>query len=311
MLPLTRGKERSSAMSRQCEFRLDQTSLQIDANVQLVRSSQGLGWTDLYAAVTRESPHETLHGAVAAIWLRASTAPVDLRRSGLAGELSARLVPHLTSVISAGEPVRDEIRSPMEAMHVYLKQHTVDEIAAEIYPSGRRQRRIVWAIGTDDPVLKMHMTAIRSALDEPTGNALKMHYLSRALAAHLLLYHSTEASGLYRPKPEQTLTTRQLAAVIRHIDANLGLALAVVDLARVAGLGRAQFLRRFKASTLVSPYRYVMERRLHAAQKYLADPQFDLPSIANLCGFSSQAHFSSAFKRALRATPGEYRRALA
>jgi AraC family transcriptional regulator len=40
----------------------------------------------------------------------------------------------------------------------------------------------------------------------------------------------------------------------------------------------------------------------------LANPTLSLTDIALACGFSSQAHFSTAFRSRFAVTPGAYRR---
>jgi AraC family transcriptional regulator len=59
----------------------------------------------------------------------------------------------------------------------------------------------------------------------------------------------------------------------------------------------------------MTPHRFVLERRIELARLYLADGKEALSSIAYVTGFSSQAHFSSVFRRLMGVTPKEYRRA--
>jgi AraC family transcriptional regulator len=56
------------------------------------------------------------------------------------------------------------------------------------------------------------------------------------------------------------------------------------------------------------PFRYVSRRRLEAAMALLAAGRLPLAEIAFRSGFSSQASFTRAFRRATQMTPGEYRR---
>jgi AraC family transcriptional regulator len=305
------GREASIESHRTVEFKLEQTSLRIDKNVRLTKSSKGLGWANLFAALTTERPHEALHGAIPALWLATTFTPIDLQRSGIASEQDAVLPENRTSILASGEAVQDEIRSSLEAMHVYLKQEVLDEVSEELYPDRRSRRRVVSVFGSDDPTLRLFMTAVGSSLDQPPqSSALKVEYLSYALAAHLLRSHSTIGAGIIPPKSAEALNSRQLAAIGEYVDSNLSSNVTVGELAAIVGLARSQFLRRFKASTSVSPYQYVMMRRIKKARQYLADPQLDVLSIAVLCGFSSRAHFASTFRRALGVTPGEYRLAI-
>ncbi len=66
----------------------------------------------------------------------------------------------------------------------------------------------------------------------------------------------------------------------------------------------------FRASTGSPPYRYVLGRRIERAKDLLADTSLSITDVALACGFSSSAHFATAFRQAQGATPSSYRRAL-
>lgn len=61
---------------------------------------------------------------------------------------------------------------------------------------------------------------------------------------------------------------------------------------------------------VMAPHRFVLERRIERARLYLADGKETLANIAYATGFSSQAHFSSVFRRLMGATPKEYQRSV-
>ena len=293
------------------EFRLEQTSLRLDNDVRVIKSSQGLGWTNIYAALTQERPHEALHRAIPAVWFATTFTGIDIRRSGIDGELHRVLPENLVTITAAGEAVHDEIGIPLEAMHMFLSQDVLDEVAGELYADHQAKRGIVSVFAADDPILRWFLASIKASLDEPVaGTGLKMDYLSRALAAHLLQCHSTAAPRAVPPRPAEALNARQLGAVVDYVEANLVSNLTVNELAAIVGLGRVQFLRRFKAATLMTPYHYVLMRRIRRGKRYLADPRLDHASIAMMCGFVNQAHFASTFKRIVNMTPGEFRRAI-
>lgn len=82
----------------------------------------------------------------------------------------------------------------------------------------------------------------------------------------------------------------------------------VASLARVAGLSRAPFARRFRQATGLSPLRWLTELRLRIAQDRLLDDDESLATIAIDLGYSSEFAFSKAFKRLLGVAPGRFRR---
>ncbi|WP_068835925.1 hypothetical protein [Polaromonas jejuensis] len=55
-------------MTSNAEYRRDQTALESTRDVAMLQSSEGLGWTEVYVALTDERPHQAIHRAVPDIW---------------------------------------------------------------------------------------------------------------------------------------------------------------------------------------------------------------------------------------------------
>lgn len=99
-----------------------------------------------------------------------------------------------------------------------------------------------------------------------------------------------------------------LAALDRFIDRHLGSRLRVADLAAEACLSEAHFTERFRAQAGLSPWQYVLRRRLEAAHRLLQDSHLPLSEIAALTGFTNQSALSRAFRRAFGHPPSQLRR---
>lgn len=84
----------------------------------------------------------------------------------------------------------------------------------------------------------------------------------------------------------------------------------VHGLAKVAGLSRAVFARRFVAALGIPPLRYLTELRLQLAAELLVESDETLASIAARVGYESEFAFSRAFKRQRGEAPGVFRRRL-
>jgi len=290
------------------EFRLEQTSLRVNRDIRLVSSSNGLGWTDLFAAVTDESPHHGVRGATPAVWLVTASTPNEIQRVG-PGYTYDRVLPKgAISITGAGEAVYDEIAAPLNALHIYLRQGIVDEVADELFKDSRQRCEVRSSFGLDDAILRQLLASVRSSLNGPrSNNTLKMDYLSQALAAHLLVRHSVLGpTRAVRQMP--ILNSKEIGRVVDYIDANLSFNMSIAELAGIIGLGRAQFSVRFKASTCMTPHQFVIMKRISRARNLLADARVDYPSIAACCGFASWAHFITTFKAVAGLTPSEYRR---
>ncbi|MGI8395916.1 helix-turn-helix domain-containing protein [Agrobacterium deltaense] len=302
-LPDTGGRARIPVS----EFRLEQTALRAGTKVCLKKSSQGRGWTGIFAAVTEEHPHETLYGAVPAVWLTANLTVAGSRRWLPGSGLHQVLSNDLMSITAAGEAVRSEVEEPMEAMHIFLRQEIIDAVADDLYAGGDVKRSISSSAGIDDGALRCFISSIRASLDTMHASTLEMDYLAYALAAYLLHHHSAPGRTTVNPRVSEALNARQMGIVVDYVEANLETGISVAQLADIAGVGRARFLPRFKAATLMTPHQYVLEQKIRRSQRLLTRSQMDHVNIAALCGFVDQAHFASTFKRIVKMTPRDYR----
>jgi AraC family transcriptional regulator len=302
-------KNRKTAVSiSPTEYGRAQTSLLLHKDVSLLKSSDGLGWTDIYAALTDERPHEAIHRPIPDIWLATTFSGVNLKRAS-GGRLHHDTLPaNLVSITAPGETVQDFIGATTTALHVYLKADVLREVANELFPAHRADREIIPVFAANDRFLVSFLRVIKDALaEDPASNVLKMEYLSRALAAHILQAHSSP--GMAKVAGEESkLSARQLRLVLDYVEENLGNEISIADLASLIGLKRVQFMRRFKSSMRMTAYQYVMQARIRLAQNLLRGRALEIAEIALICGFASQAHFSSVFKSLVTMSPAQYRR---
>jgi len=219
--------------------------------------------------------------------------------------LSANLV----SITAPGETIQDFIGTSTTALHVYLKAEVLREVAEEMFPGHGADRSIIPVFAANDRTLVYFLRTIKEMLvEDPANNTLKMEYLSRALAAHLLQRHSSPGTRDEARAWQDGLGIGQQRLVLGYIEDNLELDISIGDLAALVGLGRVQFMRRFKCSMRMSAYQYVMHARIRRAKSLLKQRQLALADIALICGFASQSHFSSVFKRLVNMPPAQYRR---
>ncbi|WEX85804.1 AraC family transcriptional regulator [Sinorhizobium garamanticum] len=292
------------------EYSRAETSLHVHPDVTVVKSSEGFGWSDLYAAVTDERPHLAIRRAIPDIWFASTLTGIELRRTVGEEQHHAVLSSDLVTITPAGMAVRDEIAVPVNAVHVFLRGDLMQEVADDLFARHRSDRAIIPAFAIEDRALYFLLHAIRVSLDDPPrSNLLKAEFLSRAMAAHVLQIHSTD--GVVRNRVPDRLGSNQFRAVVDYIEANLSSEISVNELAAITGLSREQFFRRFRASLGMTPYRYVMMVRIEQAKAYLADPKLEIVSIALMCGFSNQSHFGAVFRRFTGKSPAGYRRSIA
>ena len=100
-----------------------------------------------------------------------------------------------------------------------------------------------------------------------------------------------------------------MAALRDHVQAHLGNPLALVDLARMAGLSPHYFLLAFRKSFGVTPHQYVLGERIREAMRLLRRDQLSISEVALSVGFADQSHFTATFRRFAGTTPRRFRQA--
>lgn len=85
---------------------------------------------------------------------------------------------------------------------------------------------------------------------------------------------------------------------------------ALRNVAQHVGMSYFHFSRAFKHSMGMTPTNYIAERRIERAKKLLEETELPISEVALRAGFSSQSHFTTAFRRFAGATPKVFRATL-
>jgi AraC family transcriptional regulator len=100
---------------------------------------------------------------------------------------------------------------------------------------------------------------------------------------------------------------RAVRRAIEFIQANLAGDIRLADIAAAAGQSLFHFSRTFRATTGLTPYRYLTQARIERAKTLLRESDLPLVAIADEAGFSDQSHMSKIFKRLTGWTPKAFR----
>lgn len=132
--------------------------------------------------------------------------------------------------------------------------------------------------------------------------------LAHALTVRILLLANTSGHATANACRTSSLPPRALRRVKERIEAELGDTLSLEVLAGESGYSRAHFLRMFRTATGITPYQYLLDRRVSRALDLLQQTKTPLAEIAFECGFSSQSHMTDIFRTRLGVTPAAHRR---
>lgn len=152
-----------------------------------------------------------------------------------------------------------------------------------------------------DLVERLHEQA---RLGQPWG-PLYVESLSLTLATYV---YGRYGGPIASSPAEPSLQARQSELLIAFVEEHLGDNLRLTDLAALVAYSPDHFARLFKQTFGLSPYQYILRRRVERAKLLLRARAHSIAEVAVLCGFGSQAHLHAAFKARTGVTPGLFRK---
>ena len=200
------------------------------------------------------------------------------------------------------------IRSISHCLMFYLPRSAFDAIADDVGTTRIGDLRHPHGVGADDAVMRNLCLSIMPAFAAPDrASRLFVEHVTLAVGAHVA--HTYGGMKVVAPRPAQGGLARwQEKRAKEIISANLGGEISVALLAKECGLSTSHFSRAFRQSTGVAPHRWLLSRRVDAAQAMLRNRKHSLSEIARACGFSDQSHFAHVFSGIVGVSPGVWRR---
>jgi AraC family transcriptional regulator len=170
---------------------------------------------------------------------------------------------------------------------------------------GHKAQDMAPLLNGHDPIVRAMLSELQA--DVRAGRPPSTLYVEHIVALVLLrLDRLREPAKRRRQAPR--LEAQQVERVREYVTAHLAADVSVGDLAATVNLPVDRFARGFRAATGRPPYAYVLEQRVASAERLLRTTGLALAEIAQTVGFSSQSHFTSAFRRLSGLTPNAYRR---
>jgi AraC family transcriptional regulator len=209
------------------------------------------------------------------------------------------------TVVPVGTQFQWRTHGPIEFAHLYLSPAMLESAAGRFEQD--RSFSLVDTVGAGHPLLcQVFAAMLHEVARGGAADALYLDCLLDTFVFTLLREHSTAA--VRDRTGSERLTAYRLRQIIDYIDSQLAGAITLSDLVRVGGVSTFHFVRAFKNSVGITPYQFVLTRRIARAKQLLTASVLGISDIATACGFTDAAHFSKAFVRSVGMPPSRFRR---
>lgn len=203
-------------------------------------------------------------------------------------------------------PIAD-IRDPYHCLMFHLPRTGLEAVAQELGSSGIDDLRHRPGAAVDDPTARHLLSSLLPAVARPAeAPSLFLDHVAVALTAHIA--HTYGGLSVCKPVRRSVLAPHLERRAKELMMNSLHRDISLIRLAAECGLSPRHFSRTFRASTGVSPHRWLMQQRVKRAQELLRDGRKDLAEVALTCGFADQSHFTRVFTTRVGVAPGAWRR---
>ena len=207
--------------------------------------------------------------------------------------------PGTVCIMPEGHVSEWEITAPFQFVHLYLPDDHLRATFSDTHDCDARRLDLTAATFADIPLLvgPLHVLA-QAAYNEDV-------LMADAAIAELVGHLGSRSLAL-----RGGLSPYVLRRLDDWIDAHLDTPIRLANMASVADLSQFHLHKMFKASRGMAPHAWIMRRKIDQA-KIMLRTACPISEIAVALGFSSQSHFTRAFKTHAAMTPAAYRTAVA
>lgn len=206
-------------------------------------------------------------------------------------------------------PFTHEISEPCHFIILALDEDVVMGIIKQLGYSNVKLLEFINNYNVNDDVLKNLIELIyKETLNNGINGIKYVEALVRALSIHYIKNYSN-LNDLYKNEnnSNKTLDNNAIKEIDSFIDNQITTPLSIDELSKLVNISKFHFLREFKKLVGITPYQYVLQKRLNKGKEYLINSKKTIVEIAIQVGFSDQSHFSRTFKAHTGMTPLEYR----
>jgi len=210
--------------------------------------------------------------------------------------------PGALCILPQGQSSRWDITQPFDFVHLYVPDAELRRSYAETFDRDARLMDVVDRTYVEAESLTRPFSSLAAAIQ--SGDPAMAEGAAIDLIASIFV--SGRLGETRRLPVTGGLAPRTVRRLKEAIEATLDRPIRLRDLAEIADLSEFHLQRSFRDTCGVSPQTWIAHRRIDRAKALIAAGE-PLIQVATACGFSSQSHFSTAFKRGTGVTPGAYR----
>ena len=208
-------------------------------------------------------------------------------------------IPGCATIVPAGQPTGWLVDGELDVVTLSLSSSMLQSTSV-----ADQFRRMHFAFA--DP---LGVALTRQVLSElyaspSAGNEAYVGALVNALKAHIL---RGPVSASTIDFPVSTFSAYRVHHIMNRIIRQPEEEHRLADLADEAGLTPSHFCRVFRRATGLSPHQFVLKVKMERAQQMLVQTAMPLSGIADSLGFTSQSHFSRAFRQFSGETASAFR----
>ncbi|MBB6674005.1 helix-turn-helix transcriptional regulator [Cohnella nanjingensis] len=210
---------------------------------------------------------------------------------------------------------------PVESFCIFFPERMVEEVYRSIMtsdeqllddPAVPKQMSVDFVEKTyHDHWLTASLFQIKSEYADPQRDAAWLEEKLCELAHGLLKVHRQVHQEMLKLQSLKTSTREELYKRIHmgheFLSAYFDQSLTLTDAARAACLSPNHFLRSYKQLFGMSPYQYLVRRRLQESKRLLLQTDWPITDICLSVGFQSPSTFSSLFSKRFSMTPSQFR----
>ncbi|WP_144149125.1 helix-turn-helix domain-containing protein [Paraburkholderia sp. BCC1884] len=245
------------------------------------------------------NPGNTAHHCIAMNLKCTSLSFAHAGRTLVRGRVTAGAI----QITAPSVPCSAVFESAADVLHLFVSQQVMGECFEDTF--GRSH---TGDIRIDDPKLvrdpaleRLGQALAVSQSDDATLGKVFTDSVSLAIVSRVIARHFTVTER--KAREASALPSWRLSRAIDYIDAHLSESIGLADIANSTGLTRMHFASQFRRATGMRPHEYLLRRRIDHAQQLLLESRHNVLDVALSCGFRSQAHFTTVFKRLVGETP--------